>query len=137
VRRGEIELCVGDGRVSLVDSRDVSAVAAIALDGDTLDGTTPVLTGPESLSLEDVARILSDVAGHTVRYVPVSEEHVREILAARRMRDRSIDTALALYRSVREGRREAMHPDLRELLGRPPTRFRTFAAAYAGYFSDR
>jgi uncharacterized protein YbjT (DUF2867 family) len=131
VRQGEIELCVGDGRVSLVDSRDVSAVAALALAGDSLDGTVSVLTGPEPLSLAAVARMLSDVAPHPVRYVPVPEERVREVLAARRMRPGSIDTALALYRSVREGHREAVHPDLRDLLGRPPTQFRTFAAEHS------
>jgi len=135
-RRGEIELCVGDGRVSLVDSRDVSAVAALALDGDALDGTVSVLTGPEPLSLDAVARTLSDVAGHPIRYVPVPEERVRETLAARRMRPGSIDTALALYRSVREGRREAVHPDLHELLGRPPTQFPAFAAEHADSFLD-
>jgi len=134
VRQGEIELCVGEARVSLVDSRDVSAVAALALGSDTLDGTTSVLTGPEPLSLEAVSRTLSDVAGHDIRYVPVAENRVREILAARRMRPPSIDTALSLYRSVRDGRREAVHPDLRELLGRPPTQFSTFAADYAAHF---
>ncbi len=136
VCRGEIELCVGDGRVSLVDSRDVSAVAALALGGDTLDGTTSVLTGPEPLSLEAVARTLSDVAGHEIRYVPVTEARVREILAARRMRTPWIDTALALFRSVREGRREAVQPDLHQLLGRPPTPFRTFAIEHARLFLD-
>jgi uncharacterized protein YbjT (DUF2867 family) len=136
-RRGEIELCVGDGRVSLVDSRDVSAVAALALGGDALDGRTCVLTGPEPLSLDAVSRELTEVAGHAVRYVPVPEERVRDLLAERRMRPASIDTAIALYRSVREGRREAVHADVAELLGRPPTPFRTFAVEHADDFADR
>jgi len=136
VRRGEIELCVGDGRASIVDSRDVSAVAAIALGSDALDGRTCVLTGPEPLSLDDVTAVLSDVAEHRVRYVPVPEERVRELLAARRVRTGSIDTVLGLYRSVREGRREAVHPDLADLLGRPPTPFRTFAGEYAAIFES-
>jgi uncharacterized protein YbjT (DUF2867 family) len=136
IRRGGIELCVGDGRVSFVDGRDVAAVAALALCDASLDGTAPTLTGPEPLSIAEVAKTLSDVAGHDIRYIPVDEDRVRVLMTARHRRPGHIETALALFRTVREGRRETVHPELGALLDHPPAAFRTFAAARGALWAD-
>ena len=49
-RTGAFKMPVGDAAVSMVDGRDVAAVAAAALTGDAHLGKAYTLTGPEALS---------------------------------------------------------------------------------------
>jgi hypothetical protein len=68
----------GDGRVGMVDTRDVAAVAAqIAASPAAHQGKTYRPTGPESLSYADAAAVLSKVLGRlahlrTIRHRPCS-----------------------------------------------------------------
>src|SRR5439155_6799006 len=66
--RGEFHLPLRDARQSLVDVRDLAAVAERALTEPGHEGKTYDFTGPESLSYADVAATLSAVRGRPVRY---------------------------------------------------------------------
>jgi len=57
------------GRASLVDARDVAAVAATVLTEQGHEGRTYDVTGPQALSNPEVAAIISRVTGRRVRYV--------------------------------------------------------------------
>ena len=57
------------GRASLVDARDVAAVAATVLTQQGHEGRTYDVTGPKALSNPEVAAIISRVTGRRVRYV--------------------------------------------------------------------
>src|SRR5262249_58473963 len=72
VREGRLFAASGDGKVPLVDTRDIAAVAAVVLTSSGHDGKKYVLTGPEALSYFDVARFLSETAGRRITYVPLS-----------------------------------------------------------------
>jgi uncharacterized protein YbjT (DUF2867 family) len=58
----------GDGRVAAVARRDVVEVAVAALQDEAHAGQTYVLTGPEALTLDDVAEELSEATGDAKRY---------------------------------------------------------------------
>lgn len=73
----------GDGRLGFIDVRDIADVAAVALLDTQWDRGIYELTGPESLSYGDVAKLLGEALGRAVRYVPVSPEQVRESIVAR------------------------------------------------------
>lgn len=68
----------GEGKASLVDARDVAAVAAAVLTEAGHEGQTYMVTGPEALAKADAARIISKVTGRQVRYVNVSQEVMAE-----------------------------------------------------------
>jgi uncharacterized protein YbjT (DUF2867 family) len=70
----------GDGRLSMVDTRDVAAVAAVALTQPGHEGKAFDVTGPEAISNGDIAARLSAVAGREIRFVHVPDEAVRETL---------------------------------------------------------
>ena len=57
------------GRASLVDARDVAAVAATVLTQQGHEGRTYDVTGPQALSNPEVAAIISRVTGRRLRYV--------------------------------------------------------------------
>jgi uncharacterized protein YbjT (DUF2867 family) len=123
---GRIRVPAGDGRVSLVDVRDVAAVAAMVLRSAEHAGAH-VLTGGEALGMEEAAGIIAEAADRAVRYDPVSDEEFRGILGEEAWREDEIEVILGLFGSVRRGWREPVHPDVELILGREPLRFDSFA----------
>lgn len=56
VQQARIVSASGDGRIPFIDTRDIAAVAAVALTQSGHDGKKCALTGPEALSYADIAR---------------------------------------------------------------------------------
>ena len=64
-------LSTGDGRIGMIDARDVGAVAAeIAAAPESHAGKTYWPTGPESLSDADAALMFSRVLARPIRFKP-------------------------------------------------------------------
>src|SRR6202167_3781122 len=71
----------GKGRSGMVDARDVGAVAAeIAASPASHAGKTYWLTGPELISNCDVAAVLSELVGRTIRYTELSFDENRDAM---------------------------------------------------------
>lgn len=73
----------GDGRLGFIDVRDIADVATATLLDTQWDRGIYELTGPESLSYADVARLLGEALGREVKYVPVTPEQVRESIVGK------------------------------------------------------
>lgn len=116
--------------VSFVDGRDVAAVAARVLKGDAHFGKAYTLTGPEAIDHHAVARLISEKSGREVRYEPISEDAMRQLLADEGWPPEQADTFAALLAAIREGRRADVTGDVAAITGRPPTSFSTFAAEH-------
>jgi uncharacterized protein YbjT (DUF2867 family) len=129
---GRIRLPAGEGRVSLVDVRDVADVAARVLTTESYLDAALTLTGSEALGMADAARILSDVAGHEVGYESVADEAFRASLAADGWSQGEVDVILGLFATVRDGLRAAVHPEVERVLGRAPRTFAAFAGEHRG-----
>jgi uncharacterized protein YbjT (DUF2867 family) len=78
----------GDRKLPSVATRDIASAAAMRLRDHSWNGvaSVPVL-GPEDLSYNDMARILSDVLGRPVRFEQISNEAYKARLIARGMSD--------------------------------------------------
>jgi uncharacterized protein YbjT (DUF2867 family) len=57
--------------MGLVDVRDIAAVAACVLTEGGHEGKTYRITGPQALTMEQVASVLSQELGHPVIYEPL------------------------------------------------------------------
>src|SRR5205823_11498828 len=77
-RNGAIYLPWGNGTASFVDTRDIASIAAKALIGDGHEGKIYTLTGPATLGIAEVARILSEMTGREFKYVDVPEAAARD-----------------------------------------------------------
>jgi uncharacterized protein YbjT (DUF2867 family) len=128
---GRIELCAAAGKVSLVDARDVAAVAAAALRGSAHDGQAFTLTGSEALGFDEAAAILSEATARPIRYVPVGPERMRDVLRTAQWPVRQVAVGVGLFESVARGRRAPVRQDLQLALGRAPTTFAAFAREHA------
>lgn len=133
---GAIYSPIGDGRVPFIDARDIARVAArVLLDPAPHTGQKYTLTGPEAVSLYDVAAALSEAIGRPVAYHPISMEEARARMEARGMPAYLIDATLAIAAYQKAGGPTArVSPDVERILGRPPRTIRDFARDYTGAF---
>jgi uncharacterized protein YbjT (DUF2867 family) len=70
----------GNGRLSMVDTRDAAAVAAVALTESDHEGKAYDVTGPEPISNADVAARLSAFAEREINFVAVPDDAMRDTL---------------------------------------------------------
>ena len=128
---GEIWAPAGKGRTSFVDARDVAEAAAEVLTGQGHDRRAYPLTGGEELDLDEVAALLSQVAGRRVTYRnPGVVAFLRHVRAAGRPLAMGL-VMTGVYTIARLGLAAGVSPELERLIGRPPTTFRSFAEDHA------
>jgi uncharacterized protein YbjT (DUF2867 family) len=133
-RGGAIYLPWGDGKASFVDTRDIGAVAAEALTGEGHENATYELTGPEALSISDVARALSNAAGGEIRYVDVPESAARAAMVEAHIPEWQVDALLELHAINKQSLWDAVSSDVENVTGTPPTTFAEFARDHAQSF---
>ena len=124
----------GDGKTGWVDARDIAAVAIEALTRDGHEGKIYATTGPEALSYDQVAEILSEVLGRKISHVNLSEEDARKGFDEAGFPDWVPDAAIESERFLREGGFEEVLPTVEEVTGKKPRSFEHFARDYAEAF---
>lgn len=130
-RTGAFRMPVGDARVSMVDGRDVAAVAAAALTHDGHVGRAYTLTGPEAVTHARMAELIGEAAGRSVRFESCSDEEMLGWLTGSGWSPEIAGVVIAMYQAVRAGVRAEVSDDVERVLGRPARSFRQFAADYA------
>ena len=124
-----------DAKVSIVDARDIAAVAVQALiNGDKHYNKIYMITGPEALSYHRAAEILSNATGKKIDYVNISEEETRAALKETGMDDWLINTIVGLYALYRTGGASQVSSAVEEVTGRKATAFVEFAKDHADAF---
>lgn len=126
----------GDVPEPFIDLDDVADVVVLALMQDGHAGVVHELTGPESLTLADVARQLSEASGRAVDYVEVTcEEFAGEAVAAG-LDEPTAEFLAELFGEIFDGRNVATTTGVRDALGRDARSFRDWAnnAATQGFW---
>lgn len=93
-----------DRKVPLTATRDMGAVAARLLADATWSGQeeVPVL-GPDDLSCDDQAAIISEVVGRAIRYQPISFDQFQQQFRDRGASESFAQGYVAMYRAKDEG----------------------------------
>jgi uncharacterized protein YbjT (DUF2867 family) len=132
IRAGAIATAVGEGRVAMVDARDIAAVAVAALTSHEYAGRTYTLTGPEALSFDDAASTLSQQTGTKISHVRVSPDAVRTTLQAAGVAAWFADDMTKLHSMLANGYEDLVTDDARIMTGNPPRTLAQFGADFAG-----
>lgn len=130
-RTGRFVMPVGDAPVSMVDGRDVAAVAAAALMGRDHMGKAYTLTGPAALTHAEMAEALSRAAEREVRFETCTDQEMLGWLVGAGWSAQVAGVVIALYQSVRAGVRAEVTDDVSRILERPARTFESFAEDYA------
>ncbi|WP_226345406.1 NmrA family NAD(P)-binding protein [Agilicoccus flavus] len=119
----------GDGRVTAVAIADVArAAAAVLADPAAHAGATYDLTGPQALSLDDIAATMREVTGRPARYVPETVEEAYASRAGYGAPDWQVDAWVSTYTAIASGELAEVTDTVERLTGAPP---RTFAQLLA------
>ena len=132
VKAGTVYGATADRPQSLIDVRDIAAVAATILaDPHPHAGKAYTLTGAEALTDSERVRILSDVLGRDVRIVEVSVAAASASMAQMGTPPVVVEWLDSLNELVSQGYAGAISPDTETLLGRAPGGFRQYAHDHA------
>ena len=115
----------GDGRLAAVTRADVARVAAAVLREPTAHAdATYTLTGPEALTLNEIADIIAEVSGRSVSY---HNETVEEAYASRRKWDApqwQYDAWVSTYTAIAAGQLAGITHDVQAVTGNEPQSLR-------------
>ena len=132
---GTFRLPAGAGRVAWVDTRDISAVAFRALTEDGHEGEAYPITGPETLSIAEVAEKLSAATGRPIRYEDVPPDAARELMVRNGLPPSFAEFLVAFYGLVSEGATDFVTQSIPEVTGAPGRTFGAFAEEHASSFA--
>jgi NAD(P)H dehydrogenase (quinone) len=119
---GVIRGPAGEGRVSAVAQDDIADVAATVLQQPNAHRrATYNLTGPEALTLSEVAGIITQVTGRTVTF---HDETLDEAYASRAVYgapDWQVDAWVSTYTAIAAGELDGVTDDVERISGHPAT----------------
>lgn len=138
IHEGAFFFALGDVRLNPVDLVDVARVGFLLLRDGGHEGERLPMTGPEALTMAEVANRVSRATGRTVRYVAISRNDRRQALIAHGI---PAEFADALDKQVEErlkgGTESRVDLSTHQLFNVEPTTFLEFAQRNAQAFGGR
>jgi uncharacterized protein YbjT (DUF2867 family) len=123
------------GRLSMVDGRDVAAVAAAALTEGGHAGATHVITGPQGLSFARAADELTAALGTEIRYLDLPPEDARQGMLDEGMPGWLVDDMIGLFQAFSQDHGAMVTDVVRRVGRREPRTFAEFARENAAAFT--
>ncbi|GHC41962.1 NAD(P)H-binding protein [Streptomyces flavofungini] len=120
---GVLTTATGTGRVPFVDADDIAAVAVHALTALPAPEHDLVITGPEALTYDEVAAILTRATGRTVTHHPVSADRLAARLTELGIPAGFARILAALDDSIRGGAEDRVTDTVARLTNRAPRAF--------------
>ncbi|WP_062440656.1 SDR family oxidoreductase [Herbidospora daliensis] len=122
----------GEGRIGMIDVRDIADFAAAVLrDPTPHHGQTYTLTGPESVRLRDVTGTLEEVSGGPLDFQPVRPDDAYPVLLNAGMREWDAAVTTEYLKAYDAGWGDYTTPTFSAVTGRPGRTFAEFARDYA------
>ncbi len=126
---------VMDARWSIVDMRDIAAVAVAALkDPDSHAGEAYTATGPEVSSPREQAAILAELLGRDIAVQEVPIEQAMESMIAGGWPEWAVDRMGELFELYADGLAQQISPDIASVTGSPARSYRQFASDHLEAF---
>jgi uncharacterized protein YbjT (DUF2867 family) len=136
-QQGAIYLALADGKMGLIDSRDISDFAAHVLTTEGHKGMTYTLTGPASLTLHQVAAAIGEAVGKEVKYVPVGVETARQSMLGVGMDEWSVNLLCDYFIAYSANWGDLVTDDFQRVTGQAPRSISQFARDFASTFGMR
>jgi uncharacterized protein YbjT (DUF2867 family) len=132
---GTLFLPYKDAKIATMDVADIAKAGFVLLTTRGHEGKTYAISGPEALSMKEVADHISRAIGRKVQYVSVSGEERKQALLAAGVPSFFVDALDAQASERLKGMEAAVHSEAYTILvGIPPTTFSEFARRNTGVF---
>ncbi len=120
-QRGITYAPAGTGKVGFIDINDIANAAATVLTTEGHSGREYELTGPECLSYQDAAELLSQVTGKKIVYPNPSPEEYTQALKAGGAPDFIAPYMISVYSLVADGKVDLVTGEVERITGKKPT----------------
>jgi len=128
----EIVVPCGTGVEAFVDAEDIASVAAFTLsDPVRHSGRAYAPTGPEALTFEKAARLISTTVGRRISYRDVDRDTWIKAMTAAGVPSEYGDVLRALTETIANGHGSRPNDDVLTVTGTPPIPLKDFAARAA------
>ena len=118
---------MGASKLSPVDVEDIAKVAYALLHSDGHEGKSYDMTGPEALTMADIAERISRAIGATIRYVDIAAEDYRQTLSAAGVPAAYVELLDEIYAERRKRLESRIELGTHQAFGVEPTTFAAFA----------
>ena len=132
---GAVYMPMKEGKLGMIDVRDIVDVAAKVLTEDGHEGKTYALTGPASISYHDIAAGLSKALGKEVNYVDVPPEAAREAMVGMGLPEWIVGALNEYNKAFSEGSGDFTTNEFEKLTGHQARSYETFARDFSQAFA--
>lgn len=123
---GIIYSATGAGRVGFIDAEDIAATAAACLTATTPLNSDVVLTGPQALSYDNIAAIITAALGRPVRHVSLDPAALVARLVAQGLPPDYANTLARMDADIAAGAEDCTTSGVEQVTGQRPTSFPAF-----------
>jgi uncharacterized protein YbjT (DUF2867 family) len=123
-----------NGKAGMIDVRDIAGSAVGALSGKAERGQEYILTGPQSISMKDVADAFSKVLGKKINYVAVPHEASKEAMMGMGFPEFIVDGYIELNQGFSENFANTATDNVKVLSGNAPRSISDFITDFKSYF---
>ena len=136
-QQGAMYFALADGKMGLIDSRDISDFAAHVLTSAGHEDKTYTLTGPASLSMHQIAAAIGNAIGKPVAYVPVSVDDARQSMAQMGLDDWTVNLMCDYFAAYSANWGDLVTDDFQRVTGKAPRSIEQFAKDFGGAFGNQ
>jgi len=131
---GQIYWDWAEGKAGMIDIRDVADSALGALTGKAEQGKEYILTGPESISMHDVAASFTKSLGKSINYVAVPFEASKESMMGMGFPEFIVDGYVELSQGFSQGFANTTNDNVEALSGHAPRSIDDFTKDFKSFF---
>ncbi len=125
----------GDGKRAYLDIRDIAETAfRILTEPKCHINKTYLLTGGEALNYTEIAKLVSNVIGEKVTFIPLSSDEAHQLMEQRGVPLIAIKTLLAYSEAQRNGKASFVSNTVPEILHKPARTVEAFIKDHADWF---
>lgn len=124
---GAMYWAVGEGRLGMLDVRDLASAIFKIITGHGYYEKIYTLTGPEAVSMHEVAETLSGVSGMMVSYIPISPATVFQSTLSLGLGEWFAQVTKDYSRAYSDGWGDFTTDDVEKLTGKKPRSLKDFA----------
>ncbi|KAI0848997.1 putative ergot alkaloid A [Daldinia vernicosa] len=126
-KENKIYSATGDGKLPFVSADDIARVGFCALTGEKIQNTEHIIVGPDLITYDDIATILSSTLQRQITHVKMSGEELVKMLESTGMPTEDAKMLAEMDSMVKDGVEERLNHVVEEVTGTPPVCFKDFA----------
>ena len=132
--RSLMPLPLAKAKIGIIDARDVALVAKTVLTEDAYDNKHYELTGPDALSMNDCAEVLSGLLGRSIRYRSPPYWFAALMMRMQGVSAWDIVMRKQLFKMIRDGGETIITNDVEHITGQKPRSLESFLREHQNVF---